>query len=297
MPSKKPAVATVHSDRLGVDLRLGRTPAQKPSSEHVRMSDLLKAVGTALPAIPANWGHGYAFGEAGWGMLANGPCDDGTIPQSWYAYDGVGCCDWSCPAHETMEAAKGAGRPVPRFTCLSVANEYGLYLGLPGAEAINAGNDQGTDMQANLSRRQTRGMLDAEGNAWKIGKTITLDDWADLNQIWAAAYLFESAEIGVNLQQAQMDQFDASQTPTWDYVAGSPIIGGHAIPIVGKGGLVSWGERVGWTAKFAEHCIEEAYSFIDTERYNAVTGKTAEGFDDADLEAYAAAVIKLKTNA
>ena len=49
------------------------------------------------PPFIRNWGYGEDFvnGPQGWKMLGNGPCDDGTIPPEYYAYNGVGDCGWA----------------------------------------------------------------------------------------------------------------------------------------------------------------------------------------------------------
>jgi hypothetical protein len=181
-----------------------------------RMSDLLKTIpaGT-VPAPPHNWGHGFAFGNARWLMLANGPCDDGTIPQGWYVYNGAGCCAWSGPGHEEMEAARTSKRPIPKFTCFSTATQYAHYLGLADAQALTAANDAGSDVQEVLGIRQTTGLLDADGNALKIGQHIALTP-GNMQELWTAAWLFENVGLGVQLQQAQEDQFNAGKA--WDYV-------------------------------------------------------------------------------
>jgi hypothetical protein len=64
---------------------------------------------------------------------------------------------------------------------------------------------------------------------------------------WAIC-LFGCVPLGINLQQAQMDQFNANHA--WNYEPGSPIIGGHDVLAVeyrpnGCVGVITWGKR--WT--------------------------------------------------
>lgn len=273
---------TVHSARLGCDLHLGKQPAQPPSPNHVAMRDLLAAVpaGT-LPPIPQHFGTGYDFGQAGWLMLGNGP--DDTV---FSGFQGCGDCDWAATAHVLMQGAKNAGRAVPPFSGKTVVAQYSAYSGY---NPQTGANDNGTDMQQSITWCQTRGFYDDNGTVYKLGQSISLTP-GDLHELWAATYLFEDAKIGVNLCTAQMDQFDASSRPVWDYVKGSPSEGGHAIPTMGNNGLISWAERVGFTQAFIEQQMDEGYCFLLPERYNAVTGETRERLTNADLEKYLALV-------
>lgn len=266
------------------EFHFGKRAARAPTSDHVAMRDLLKAVpaGT-LPPIPENFGHGYDFGRDGWLMLGNGP--DNTV---FDGFQGCGDCAWAGPAHETMEAARDAGRPIPSFSGATVVKQYSAYSGY---DPETGQNDTGSDVQDVLKWRQTKGLLDNSGTAYKIGKTVTLTP-GDLHELWAAAYLFECVGIGVNVQEAQMDQFNAGKP--WDYVKGSPIEGGHYIPVVGNNGLISWAQRVGFTQAFITNLCDEAYSYVDPERYSQVTGKTAEGFDDQDVELFVSLVVAQK---
>lgn len=271
-------MTTVHSYRLGCDLHLGKRPARPPSSDHVAMRDLLKLVPSGtLPRIPAHFGTGLDFGYAGWRMLGNGP--DNTV---FEGFQGCGDCDWAATAHVLMQASHNAGRPVPPFSGKTVVAQYSAYSGY---DPQTGENDTGTDMQQSITWCQTTGFHDDNDVVYRLGQSISLTP-GDLRELWAATYLFEDAKIGVNLQTAQMDQFDAGPRPVWDYVAGSPVEGGHAIPTMGNNGLISWAERVGFTQAFIEHQMDEGYCFLLPERYNAVTGETREDLTDADLEKY-----------
>jgi hypothetical protein len=274
-------------------LKTGKRPARPYTSAHVPIADLLKAVpaGT-LPPIPKNFGHGYDFGGTGWGMMGNGPCDDGTIPAGTYAYDGGGDCADAALSHIFMESARDAGRPIPKFTCASTLNNYAGYLNIGTWQNLTAANDQGTDLQEMLQRVQTTGYTDAAGNVHTIGATVT-GEAGNIEQLWAIAYLFEAAYIGVNLQQAQESAFPG----TWDYNASSQTVGGHCVPVMGNNGLISWGDRVQFTPAFFEKLNDEQYGFIDPLRYNAVTGDTLEHFNDADLEKFVTLVAQAKAAA
>lgn len=284
------SVATIHSDRHQADLPLGKHPATRPRftiyEDEIRPA--LQAKGL-LPTVPQMFGHGHDFKQGAWLMLGNGP-DDTVTP----GFQGVGDCAWADPAHDEMEAADDAGRPIPNFTGLVVVEQYAEYEGwqppatnrLASLLAFLEANDNGSNMQDVIEIRQTKGLRDADGNVLKIGQAISLKEPGNINSIWELAWLCENVNIGVVLCEAQQTQFNERQQPTWNWVNGSPEIGGHAVPVMGKLGLISWAEDVYYTPAFISHQADETHAYLDNERYNQRTGETAEGFTEQDLEKY-----------
>jgi hypothetical protein len=285
---------TVHSARLDAELFLGKNAPSAPPASAVAMSDLMSVIpaGT-LPPIPAHFGTATDFtnddsanAKAGsWAMLGNGP-DDSVAP----GFQGCGDCDWASNAHLLMQAAKNAGRPIPPFSGLTVVDQYAAYSGY---DMTTGANDNGTNMADGITWCQEKGFYDDNATVYKFGQAITIEP-GNVEELWAATYLFEAVKIGVVITTAQMDQFDASPNPTWDHVAGSPQEGGHSIPTMGYIGLISWGYRVRYTPLFIEKQMDEAHGFLLPERYSAVTGDTLEGFADADLAKFIALVPNLQ---
>jgi hypothetical protein len=284
----------VFIERLGAHVHLGKTdPKPVPGAltfDEVR-GYFVKAGGT-FPPLPDHFGSGGDFGpgpiaHGGWGMLGNGPCDDGSINQDWAAFEGAGDCAWADPAHDEMEAAKNARRPIPPFTCRNILEQYSAY---GGYDLQTGANDNGSNMADVIVWRQTKGLLDTNGVAYKIGKSVTLTP-GNLQQAWEAAYVFQNVDLGAVITQANMDEFNADPKGVWGYTPGSPQIGGHAIPEIGRGslnnsGIVTWAERYGFTEAWFTHQNDEGHAYIDVERYNAVTGETSQGYTDQDLEKY-----------
>lgn len=279
--------ATIHSERHGADLFLGKTEATEPRftiyEDEIRPK--LKAKGL-LPSTPAMFGHGHDFPQGAWLMLGNGP-DDTVAP----GFAGAGDCAWADPAHDEMEAASDAQRPIPRFTGLVVVEQYAEYEGWTGGDvasllAFLKANDNGSNMQDVIEIRQTKGLRDADGEVYKIGKAISLKDPGNVQAVWELAWLCENVDIGVTVTEANEAQFNERPQPTWDYVSGSPEVGGHAVPVVGKLGLLSWAEDVYWTPNFLKHQADEAHAYLDNERYDTRTGETAEHFTEQDLEKF-----------
>ena len=264
--------------------KLGRRPATYDKRD-LHYADIRPL---ALPSIPKpGGGYGMDFGLRGWLMLGNGPCDDGTIT-SGYAAQGAGDCAWAGPGHEEMESAYNARRPIPKFTCVNILNQYARYLGLSGAKELDSNNDQGSNVRDVLNWRQQKGLLDVYGKAYKIGTYVSLEP-GNTQQLWEALWLFENVGIGVNFPGSAMDQTNAGQT--WSVVPGATIEGGHYVPLVGHSTAtswtcVTWGQRQLMTQQWLTTYCEEAWAYIDPERYNRLTGKTLQGWKDADLELY-----------
>jgi hypothetical protein len=292
---------TFRSERLNADLHLGKLPAGPLRAGTVKYADLRPALvkAGALPPLPKMWGHGHDFPQGEWLMLGNGPLanGEGQLPAAWAAAQkGCGDCTIAGPAHEEMEAAKNAGRPVPRFSAQTVIDQYierTKAANGTGYDPETGSGDTGLEIQAVNEWREQEGIADDAGNRYKIFKPIALEP-GNIHEQWEANWLFEKVGLGLVLTEAQMTQFDERAQPTWDYVAGSPEIGGHYVPEVGKLGLISWAEDVYYTPRFIEHQNDEAYAYIDPEIFNRITGKADDEFDEADLERFVVELGKQK---
>jgi hypothetical protein len=263
-------------------MKLGKQPATYDSRD-ILYADVRPSTLSLPQAPPPSGGYGGDFSD--WLMLGNGPCDDGSIPEKEPAYQGAGDCAWAGPAHEEMEAAKNSGRAVPPFTCLNVLEQYSAYSGY---NLQTGANDNGSNVRDVLKWRQQKGLLDTAGTAHKIGTFIALEP-GNTQELWEALWLFENVGIGINFPNSAMDQFNAGKT--WSVVPGATIEGGHYIPLVGHPvnsvwTCVTWAKRQTMTAQFLTTYCDEAWAYIDPERYNQVTGETLQKFTDANLEKY-----------
>jgi hypothetical protein len=255
----------------------------------VEYSDLRGPLAKAgvLPKIPSHFGHASLYTD--WLMLGNGP-DNSVFP----GFEGCGDCAWAGPGHAEMEAARTSKRPAANFTGAAIVKQYSEYSGY---DPKTGANDNGSNPQDVFEWRQEKGLVDADGTVFKIGEVVSLEP-GNLTELWEAAYLFEDCGIGFAVQEAQEDQF-ARGLP-WDYVHGSPIVGGHWVEVMGRpnstyGALITWGQRQLFTHAFYEQLNDESFAWIDPERYNRVTGETAEHFSDQDLEKYLRLVGEAKT--
>ena len=92
-------------------------------------------------------------------------------------------------------------------------------------------------------------------------------DHTNLDEVDAAIAIFGSVWTGVNVQQANMDDFDAGRR--WDYHPHSPVDGGHSIVTGGydmAAGIdfpfITWAEETAFTGAFWTHETEEAWVVI-----------------------------------
>lgn len=237
--------------------KLGKTPA-RPGAIRLKFGDYLKV--TALPPLPAIFGHEDLIAANAWGMLAN---------------DQHGDCVWAGAAHETMLLAAEAGGTAT-FTDANVLSDYSVVTGFNAADPAT---DNGTDVQQAAAYRQQTGIIDARGVRHKIAAYVALEP-GNAQHLYLAAYLFGAVGIGLMLPSSALDQ--SAQGQAWDVVAGSQQAGGHYVPLVGRraDGLlctVSWGVLQPMTEKFFATFCDEAVAYVSTECL--VDQKTLEGFN------------------
>lgn len=258
---------------------LGKAPATKDPRDITFSAIKAATPGLALPTPPANFGHGsiYHDGEdprLDWDMNGNGP--DPTVHPG---FQGAGDCMFACLGHIVREINKVYGRQVIITGKETIAD----YSAVTGYVIDNNATDNGTNMRDAMRYWQRTGILDAAGNRHKIGAYVSLNP-TDLDELWEACYLFSAVAIGFQFQRAQDEQFSHG---TWDYVPGSPIIGGHAIPAFGRNrgriGVVSWAKHLWFTKAAYTNLNDEAWAFVTTEELR--NGKTERGMDLTQLTA------------
>lgn len=224
-------------------LRLGKLP-HVPDTRDIKFKAI--APDEALPTPPKRFGYGTIFKD--WQMLGN---------------DRYGDCVWAGIAHEVMGFNKLAGHPVV-FTDQAVLSDYSAVTGF---DPNDPNTDQGTDVRSAVQYWQKTGVVDGQGRRHKIGAYAWLTP-GDYDELMKACFLFEFVGIGFSVQQAQMDQFN--QGKPWDYVPGSPNIGGHYVVPTGRAsltdnGLLTWGRRQSFTRKFYEELSDEAVVAVTVE--------------------------------
>lgn len=257
-------------------LRIGKLPAREGA---VKFSLAHYLPQDALPPAPTAFDHHGLVTD--WGMLAN---------------DSVGCCVFSGAGHETELWNAEAGKFVI-FDARAVLSDYSAVTGY---DPNDPNSDQGTDMEVAAKYRRKTGVLDAGGFRHKVGAYVALpgvrahgdNDPAMLDTLASAAYLFAAIGVGIEFPSSAMDQFNNNQP--WDVVNGSPIEGGHYIPVIGRlenGNYlcVTWGQVQEVTPAFLLKYVDEAIVYLSTEFLNG-QGQSIDGFDLAALNADIAAL-------
>jgi hypothetical protein len=227
-------------------LKLGRL-APKP---HLKTLLLSRYLLPDLPPAPEKVYREYKVPADTWGMYGN---------------DSIGDCTCASKAHTMMMMTAHTGKmfvPDP-------ADIIAAYSAISGYDPATGANDNGCAMTDVLAYWQTTGIAGHKILAWAAV------DPSNVDMIHQAIYIFGAVDVGVNLPQSAMDQFQAGQP--WDVVADDGgILGGHDVPYYGYGSegetCVTWAktQQSGrpWGAKY----IEEAYVVITEDWLNQADG-------------------------
>lgn len=225
---------------------------------------------SSLPVVPNLWGYDNIIHRGEWGMLGN---------------DQYGDCVWAGAAHEHILENRAAGRTVA-FTTQGVLSDYSACTGF---DPNDPSTDQGTEIRVALKYRQKTGIIDAEGQRHKIGAYLQLSasriQQGDFSELAEAAFLFGAVALGIEVPQSAMTQFNDDRM--WSYVAGSPIEGGHYVPLIAHRKhleVVTWARVQPVGTRFLERYISEAWALVSPDFLNA-TGETPQGFNTAQLNA------------
>lgn len=222
----------------------------------------LLAVYSKQSSLPSN------FGATGlqWGMLGN---------------DTFGDCYWASAAHEVMAEAHLAGRN-PVFDTEEVLSSYAEYLGLGSVHDLNEQTDEGTDAREGAKFRKQKGVKDTHGHGHHIGAYAFIEE-PDYELIKSAVYDFEGVTVCVELPESAEERFNSG---LWDYVKGSPVVGGHAIAgtCVKEGALyiVSWAREIEITEAFLEKYLQCVVVYVSGSTLDG-EGKTVTGLDVSAL--------------
>jgi hypothetical protein len=207
-----------------------RAPKNAPA---LRLAGLLTGV---VPAHPSSVDYGQAF--TGWQMLGN---------------DRYGVCVAVTWANERALVSTVLGGKTKYPTLDQVITFYKTQN--PGFPS----QDDGMDIQTALEYLVSHGGPDGV-KAVAFAKV----NYTNLAELQAAHAIFGQVWYGVNVLNANMDEFNAGQP--WDYVAGSPLDGGHSITGVGYDPthtrFVTWAQETEWTEAFRTHQVEEAWVVI-----------------------------------
>lgn len=226
--------------------------APKRSLKTPALSNFMSAKLVPAPPAKAFWEYKVRV----WNMLGN---------------DTIGDCTCAAAAHLIMNwTDHGAGEFDP-----TLDQTIEAYSAVSGYDPLTGANDNGAAELDVLNYWTKTGVA-----GHKIQGFATLDV-QNIAQIKAATYLFGGTYMGFQVPQSAMDQNQAGQT--WDVTADdSPIVGGHAVPILGYGAdggaCITWGQIQHFTWAFWQKYVDEAYACVSTDWLNQF-GKSPVGLD------------------
>jgi hypothetical protein len=256
--------------------KLGRIP-RDPSRPVLYFEDYAARQLAALPVVPYTQDVDYATLVRDWPMYSNGPDPDNAIvcPGS---PEGCGDCAWAYWGHSVQSWTAYNSTQV----VIPDANIVGAYADCTGYNPLTGANDGGTVLQDALEYMRQTGIADSAGKIHKVAGYALLRNPSSQAGLAQALLIGGSLYCGANLQEAQEDQFSAGEP--WDYVPGSPVIGGHAFALQQRAGTglaklreVTWGELQPATTSFHTNCVDEVY-YVVTEDDIAVNGLSRAGF-------------------
>jgi hypothetical protein len=250
-------------------MKLGKLPA-RPDAVKLKLSTYLKTA--SLPTPPATFGHDHLVKS--WPMLANDQLGDCVIAGGLHESQ-----LWNASAHKTIRVDDHA----------AIRN----YSAITGYDPADPNTDQGTDMQVAASYRRKTGLVDADGKRHKVAAYVALNP-GDVDQLYAAMYLFGAVGIGIEFPAYAMDQFNARQS--WHVQrVNAAIEGGHYIPGVARASVglvtvVTWGRAISMTEGFYARYCDEGVAYLSTEMLT--NGVSIDGFKLAALQDDLAQVTK-----
>lgn len=213
-------------------LKLGRLPARRPFG----LGDLVEYVQGKLPAPPADVHYG--------GLVKSGFPMDGN--------DQYGDCTIAAVAHmlQTWNAETEEADKIPtEQQCIDT------YFQLTG------GVDSGLVEADVLSFWYRSGLW---GNKIKGYAPVPINN---LVQIHQAVAFYGGCYLGIEVPESAMQQFEVGEP--WTVVPGSPIEGGHAVPISGYDEryvyVVTWGKIQPVTYPWLAAYLEEAWCVLPEE--------------------------------
>jgi hypothetical protein len=251
--------------------KLGRrAPKRAPALK------LAKYLTGTLPVVPAGEDYLAAL-HGGWQMLGNDQAGD-CVAVTWANFRRLVTSTLTVMPSYPSEAQ-----------VWSVYQSQNPLFNPNGGAETGPGSqyDQGMDIQTVLEWLVNVGGPDgvkAVGFA-----SVNVQDPAEVK---AAIALFGAVWTGINVLSVNMQQF-ADERP-FDYVAGSPVDGGHSVLTGGYGTpgigvlagderFITWAQETSFTDTFWENCVEEAWVVIWPE--HLANAEFLAGVDMAQLAA------------
>ena len=222
--------------------------------------------------------------------LPNVPLNvDWTTPvTSWpmYSNDIWGDCTVAAMFHAIAALTANSGL-VPGGAMFSYDETVTVYEAVcPGFNPNGDRNDNGATLASVCQYGVRNGFTDTSGRVHKLAGWAEIGAYNNLNLLKQCLYVFGTVYLAVNLQDAQQTQFSDGQP--WSYVQGSPIDGGHCIPLERSAlndpgvfyneSVITWGAKWKVNRPFLINQLTEAVIFF-TEDWIEANGTSPSGLD------------------
>lgn len=199
--------------------------------------------------------------------------------------DQLGDCTCACAGHMIQDwTARTYGMITPTDAqILSAYEAIGGYV--PGNEST----DNGCAITDVLNYWQNTGIAGRKIIGWAE------IDVTNLTAVKQAIQIFGGIDIGFNVPQSAMDEFNAGQP--WNDTTDTNIEGGHSVPVLSYGSqgctCVTWAKLQPMSWDFWKTFVDEAYALITQDFLTSAQKSPIFGFDlptlQADLQALKAA--------
>lgn len=267
-------------------MHLGKQPAQKIAATTELYPEVRRQLVTQdkkLAAVPSSFDNSRS-------ILVHSPL--GNAPDPSVSPDFKGCedCVPAGAVWATQIACRAGGRAIPSFSSTTTIANYTGWQRLTGSEHgydLETGlNDTGLEAQKALAVWQQFGLDDDNGNEHKIGQILALDP-QNFGQLIEAAYLFGVVGLGMIMTSAQENQMFLGETLR--ALPNQTVRGPHWVDLTGTDGtnglIINYGRRMSFDRSMLTQC-DEAYVWIDNERYNELTDEDTNHFKQQDAEKY-----------
>jgi hypothetical protein len=220
----------------------------RKAPKRARALSLGPVLTATVPTPPPSIDYGTSF--AGWQMLGNDVAGD-CVAVTWANQRAlVTTVLGTSPAYPTQDEV---------WQVYKTQNPTFDPHGSKKTNGPESSADGGMDIQTALEYLESTGGPDGS-KAVAFAKV----DYTNENELRAAHAIFGQVWYGINVQKANEQEFHDDKA--WNYVSGSPLVGGHSITGVGYDHadfkFVTWAQETMWTEAFRTHLVEEAWVVI-----------------------------------
>jgi hypothetical protein len=216
-----------------------RAYGKQPARADARRIQLAVYQSAILPPAPVTCDRTYGLTD--WGVMRN---------------DTIGLCAYASAGHMQMGWSLGARKKAVIIPDADIVQAYAVGTGYD--PATGAG-DNGSNLLNVQEQWRTAGIA---GNRIVASGALDLRNAGSIRE---AVYYYGGAYIGVMLPASAEQQTDAGLVWTTPWF--SPIVGGHAVPILSYDAhhvwLITWGKVQCATWDFIFRYCDEAYAIVD----------------------------------